>query len=257
MEQLGRKPPVEVRRKLRREVGYGCPVKYCGNPYLEYHHFDPQWHIKRHHDPKGMIALCATHHAKADALTREQCLDLKSNSHTRDVKGRFEWMRREIVSIIGGNYYHEVPIILRMRDMSVIWWERDQNGYLQLSLQMLTVGNEPRTRLMANDWDIRGNPIDVESPPNGSLLSVRYENGDYLSIKFREWKSSEQLQATHPRILDLEDFGETIVYPLVTAEVNMEVAGTDIRLDPKGATIQGISLRGCLSSRSQVGLSLQ
>src|SRR3989442_11499841 len=32
-----------------------------------YHHFDPTWSAKQHHEPDGMIALCAEHHAKADA----------------------------------------------------------------------------------------------------------------------------------------------------------------------------------------------
>jgi len=64
---MDRTPPVEVRRALRREVGFGCPVSGCANPYLEYHHFDPPWRTHEHHDPLGMIALCAEHHKKADA----------------------------------------------------------------------------------------------------------------------------------------------------------------------------------------------
>jgi hypothetical protein len=58
-------------RKLRQEVGFGCPIpragRACGNPYLAYHHFDPPWTVEQHHNPAGMVALCAEHHAKADA----------------------------------------------------------------------------------------------------------------------------------------------------------------------------------------------
>ncbi|WP_290437550.1 HNH endonuclease signature motif containing protein [Aeromonas caviae] len=69
--------PKKVKEILREEVGFGCPVKDCGNPYLEYHHFDPPIHIGPHNDPKGMIALCAQHHKKADgnAYTVEQLHD--------------------------------------------------------------------------------------------------------------------------------------------------------------------------------------
>src|SRR5918912_315690 len=36
---VNRTPPAAVRRELRREVGFGCPVPDCGNPYLYWHHF--------------------------------------------------------------------------------------------------------------------------------------------------------------------------------------------------------------------------
>ncbi|MGP5687026.1 hypothetical protein ACTXOU_13770 [Psychrobacter glacincola] len=78
----GRKSiPKAVKEVLRSEVGFGCPIKGCGNPYLEYHHFDPPVNIKPHNEPKGMIALCAQHHKKADggAYTVEQLHTLKTD----------------------------------------------------------------------------------------------------------------------------------------------------------------------------------
>lgn len=126
MSELNRRPPAAVRRQLRREVSFGCPVSGCGNPYLECHHFDPQWSEKPHHNPDGMIALCATNHAKADAWPVEHCRGLKAQPHTADVSGRFEWMRREVVAIAGGNYYHETPQIVVFRGEPLIWFERDE-----------------------------------------------------------------------------------------------------------------------------------
>lgn len=75
--------PKRVKEILREEVGFGCPVRDCGNPYLEYHHFDPPVHIKPHNEPNGMIALCAQHHKKADghAYTDEQLHAFKKKSH--------------------------------------------------------------------------------------------------------------------------------------------------------------------------------
>jgi hypothetical protein len=35
--------PEEVRRMLREQVNFGCPVSDCGHPYLMDHHFDPNW----------------------------------------------------------------------------------------------------------------------------------------------------------------------------------------------------------------------
>ena len=66
-----RKPGKEIRDLLRREVNYGCPVRFpdgsgCGCPVLTYHHFDPPWAGNFVHNPDGMIALCKLHNDLAD-----------------------------------------------------------------------------------------------------------------------------------------------------------------------------------------------
>ena len=73
---MNRTPPKKVIQTLRQEVGFGCPIPNCGNPYLEWHHFDPPWSIENHHRPEGMIALCTQHHKNADnyAYTNEQLI---------------------------------------------------------------------------------------------------------------------------------------------------------------------------------------
>ena len=64
---MRREPPDSVKKILRKEVRFGCPIPGCNNPYLEWHHFDPPWAKEEHHRPEGMIALCNTHHKRADA----------------------------------------------------------------------------------------------------------------------------------------------------------------------------------------------
>jgi hypothetical protein len=66
----------------------------------------------------------------------------------------------------------------------------------------------------------------VESPPNGSWLRVRYDNGDDLSIRFREWTDTAALGHVYPRTLDI---GGVLRFPLVTAEITFEVGGTNIK----------------------------
>jgi hypothetical protein len=61
------RPLAEIRRQLRGEVGFGCPVEGCGSPYLTWHHFDPPWREREHHDADGMFALCLQHHKEADS----------------------------------------------------------------------------------------------------------------------------------------------------------------------------------------------
>jgi hypothetical protein len=236
-KELSRTPPVPVRRELRREVGFGCPVSGCGNPYLEYHHFDPPWEKEHHHDPARMIALCAEHHAKAAAWTIDDCRAMKTIPADRpDVRGRFEWMREDVLAVIGGCFYYETPNMVLFRDEPMIWFERDERRRLLLNFRVLTASGQPRTRLDNNDWIIRGDPVDVESPPNGSRLRVRYDNGDDLSIRFREWEDAEVLGREYPRALDL---GQSLKFPLVTAEITFEVGGTNIRFGPTTTNLGG------------------
>lgn len=251
--KINRTPPVAVRRALRHEVGFGCPVDGCGTPYLEYHHFDPQWHVENHHRPEGMIALCATHHAKADAWTIEQCRELKGSAPHHSVSGRFEWMRHEIVAIVGGNYYHETPSMLVFHGKRVAWFDRDPRGYLLLSLRMLTISDQPRARLDANDWEVIGNPSDVSSPPNGSSLDVRYDNGDRFTINFTQWEAMGDLKKFHPRLLALADY---LKFPLTTAEITMNVGGTEISLSSKGSRLGGFFATGNVVSKSEIGFAI-
>jgi len=227
---LSRTPPVAVRRRLRREVGFGCPAPGCGNPYLEYHHFDPPWEKEQHHDPARMIALCATHHAKAAAWTVEQCRAMKSVPTGRpEVRGKFEWMRDDVLAVIGGGFYYETPNMVVFRGTPVIWFNRDDQRRLMLNLRVLTTSQQPRLSMEDNDWIIRGNPVDVESPPNGSWLRVRYDNGDKVSVRFREWTDASALGTVYPRVLAL---GSQLRFPLVTAEISFEVGGTSISFSP-------------------------
>lgn len=249
---LSRTPPVAVRRQLRREAGFGCPVTDCGNPYLEYHHFDPPWEKEHHHDPARMIALCATHHAKAAAWTVEQCRAMKAVPSDRpNVRGKFEWLREDVLAVIGGNFYYETPNMVVFRGVPMIWFNRDDQRRLLLNFRILTASGRPRLSLEENDWIIRGEPFDVESPPNGSRLRVRYDNGDDISIRFREWKDLLSLGNEYPRALAL---GPQLKFPLVTAEIAFEVGGTNISFSPTMTKLRG-QISGFIAAHCTNGLA--
>lgn len=81
---------------------------------------------------------------------------------------------------------------MRRRNMVVygnepmIWFERDDDRTLLLNLRMLThlAFHAPACRTMIGSYG--EDPSEVESPPNGSRLLVRYENGDEFRLRFRE-----------------------------------------------------------------------
>lgn len=118
----------------------------------------------------------------------------------------------------------------------MIWFNRDDQRRLLLNFHFLTASGLRRASLENNDWIIRGDPADVESPPNGSWLRVRYDNGDDLSIRFREWADAGVLGGAYPGALDLDP---VLQFPLVTAEITFQVGGTDIGFEPTKTRLGG------------------
>lgn len=255
---MNRTPPAEVRRALRREVGFGCPVPGCGSPYLYWHHFDPPWIERQHHNPAGMIALCGEHHAKADAgaYTKEQLQEFKrlGAERTGELRGRFDWMRHRLLAVVGGNFYYDTPVVFEFRGEPAIWFNRDEDGYLLLNVRMLTRSGEPRVRIEDNFWLNRGEPEDLACPPSGKLLSVRYANGDALRIEFVELESAADAES---RYADAQPKQWDLSFPITAVEVYERVGGTGIEFGPRETRLAGLVMRNCLVRGCRVGISLR
>lgn len=109
MNGVSRNPSDEIKRMLRQEVNFGCPVNEgddtgCGCPVLTFHHFDPPWAGNFVHNPAGMIALCRTHHDQADGglWTKQQLREMKKNPYVDDIlKVRWPWNPETLVLKIG------------------------------------------------------------------------------------------------------------------------------------------------------------
>ncbi|WP_429157478.1 hypothetical protein [Aeromonas allosaccharophila] len=215
-----RKPiPKNVKKILRAEVGFGCPVKGCGNPYLEYHHFDPPVSIKPHNNPEGMIALCAQHHKKADGgvYTKEQLHEFKKDrANAKLVKGSLDWLRKDLLAVVGGNFYYETPRIITIDGIDLVSLIRDDDGYLRLNINMLSLASEERIIIDDNSWENIGSPMDLRSPPQGKELEISYPNGDHLYLKFIELNSFAQAQERYDT-----DILKSINFPITAVEVNM------------------------------------
>lgn len=254
---MQRKPPARVIKELRREVGFGCPIPGCGNPYLYWHHFHPTWGEQQHHNPEGMIALCGTHHAKADAgaYTKEQLQEFKKRGadNARELIGRFEWMRRNLLAVVGGNFYYQTPTIFEFKGEPSIWFEHDEDGYFLLNIRMLSTSREPRMRIENNFWISRGSPDDLESPPSGKSLRIKYSNGDALAVCFFELESVQVLQARYPfaNPVDWE-----IDFPVTAVEVNTKVGGTNVEFGPLHTKLSGGIISGGFFKNGRVGLAI-
>jgi len=249
---VNRTPPIEVRRTLRREVGFGCPADGCGNRYLYWHHFDPPWSERQHHDPGGMIALCGKHHAKADAgaYTKEQLHQLKQTpfARGRGVAGRFDWLRHELLLVVGGSFYLRTPVAVRRRHEPLVWLTRDAEDHAVLNVSMWTTTDQPRMVMQESFWLSEGNPNDLECPPSGRLVSVEYPGGDYLRVEFFE-------------LLDADAFGKryseahwSLPLPLTAVEIQMHVGGTGVEFGPRETSLGGAIIRGSLMSDCAQGI---
>ncbi|EKE03473.1 MAG: hypothetical protein ACD_20C00199G0005 [uncultured bacterium] len=251
---MNRTPPIEVRRFLRKEVNFGCPVDGCGNPYLEWHHFEPAWSVKNHHNPEGMIALCAEHHKKADAgaYTKDQLKSFKNNIQV-DVQGKFDWLRNDLLVVVGGNFYYETPRVFEFKDKSIIWFNRDENGYLLLNLIMLSTSKEERAFIQDNFWMKRGNPSDLESPPSGKILKIQYDNNDFFRVEYYELRNFEDIKKRFP---DVSPEYWQVKFPITAVEIHYKVGNTDIEFNPRSTKIGGMFMTNCFLSHCGCGISL-
>jgi hypothetical protein len=232
-------------------------VKGCGNPYLEYHHFDPPVNIRPHNEPNGMIALCAQHHKKADggAYSIEQLHALTSDkTNPSMVKGNLDWLRRDLLAVVGGIFYYETPRIIVIDSHEVISLNRDKEGYLRLSINMLSINAEERLIVNNNSWENIGSPIDLRSPPQGKELEVRYANGDYLYLKFTELKDSDEAIKKYKN--DAFKNNNSVQFPITVVEVNMSIGGTNIELSPESTTFGGGQIFGGFMSHCGCGINL-
>ncbi len=185
---MNRTPLAKIRRLLRREVGFGCPVEGCGSPYLTYHHFDPPWARRPHHEPKGMLALCLQHHKEADAgaFTDSQLRQLKKRKSKSLIRGHFSWRRKRLFIIAGSNFFLGSPSILTWGTRKLIWFGKDHRGHGTVNLDLFSPSGQLVLSMRDNDWVVLPSVEDIDSPPSARRLVVRSKaHAVSLDLEFR------------------------------------------------------------------------
>lgn len=262
---MNRTPPKEVIKILRKEIGFICPVKNCKNPFLTWHHFDPPWHKKEHHNPKGMIALCRIHHDQADngAFTQQQLLEMKKTNKNKNIKGEFNWLRNKLLVNVGGNYFYDVMNVISIDNHPWIWFERDDNENLLLNFNMSSPINTQRGFIRQNTWYDSRNADDISCPPNGKLIDIKYQNGDRFKVKFLEISNGIEMHkkyphapttvtgVEHPEIIKLRNEGQMIPvtehmidYPVTVVEITFSVPSIKFKVTP--SNFSGMNIKHSL-----------
>jgi hypothetical protein len=194
---IPRDPYPEVKQRLRQEVHYACPVPGCGSPLLEWHHFDPKWEEKHHHDPEGMIALCTTCHPRADrgAWSKEQLRSFKRNPAPLGViRATFGWAERSVVYRLGGTYAADNAAgVLAVGGQRVLWEERSAEGRLLFSLDFVGERGRPLLRVRQNCLSVDAAGIhDLSINAGATHLKVWLgENKPGIELRFRRLSLAE------------------------------------------------------------------
>jgi hypothetical protein len=228
---MNRRPPRKVVRELSREVGFGCPVEGCGLPFLEWHHFDPPYAERNHHDAKGMIALCPTHHANADhgAFSKADLHRLKKEGkeNTKSASGKFLWLRNSLLLVAGSNFFINPKRILNFKGNDLISIGRDKNNNLTMNVSLYNSKGELRKVMSDNTWESSGEELEVECPPSGKSLDIKYLNKDVFNFKFKEINS----MADFRKLYDAEMFrDDDLLFPLTILEMKFSTHNDDVVL---------------------------
>jgi hypothetical protein len=198
---IKREPPAEVKQILREEVGFGCPVPDCREPFLTWHHFAPQWHVRHHHEPQGMIALCAKHHAMADrgVFDKAQLSAFKNAPHSvEEVKAKFEWARPKQLIRLGGFYFGGKNIGMSVATGVVkdefVGLQENSAGLLELSFVLRDKGMN-RVAVMKNNMFVArpDGVFDLEVNAGATRIKIRRQKGKVLLDLHSGRKSPEEL----------------------------------------------------------------
>lgn len=256
--ELGRKIPKAVRKELCSEVGFRCPIRDCGSPYLTFHHFSPPWREKHHHDPAGMIALCSNHAAKADGgyYPNEylELLKVGRASSALPVVGEFDYLSRDLVAVVGSVAYYQVDTLVEINGEPCVFFNRDEDGFLLLNFKMPSMHGEPRAWMEDNVWTVDPGAAHIDCPPRGRYLKVDFDNGDGFFVKFQEALTADAFRRILP---GQEALIEEVQFPVVVAVIYERSRNGLIEFGKSETALGGGNLvRGGSIIRGKVGISL-
>ncbi|MBX9986363.1 hypothetical protein [Priestia aryabhattai] len=177
-----------IKKFLRKEVGFGCPVSGCRLPFLEYHHFDPPYSEGKIHNQDGMIAFCPTHHNQADqgAWSISDMHQMKKEKNREPVKGRLEWSIRESILIAGNNYFMGAPFKFRVKGVEVFGLEQDRKGRLLINSLLWNKKGEVVALINRNDISVNHLNIgDLNCMASGKKIRVETsDSSNYFEVCF-------------------------------------------------------------------------
>jgi hypothetical protein len=206
-----------------------------------------------------MIALCLLHAGQADAnaFPKEYLQELKRKApeSATEIRGELTWMRREVLALIGGNWYYDTPTILQVGNTPAIAFERDPDGYLLLNLRFPSPTGTPRVRIEENYFTVNPDQVnDVECAARGRTIRIDYANGDRFSHQYRDIRDQNALLDRYGSLVG-EPIPEQVQFPLTVVEVSERTHGL-FDFDAHETRLGGMRMTGGWSISNRVGVMI-
>lgn len=225
-------------------MGVACAAPGCANPYLAWHHIGP--------DEK--VALCLAHAQQATEAPADRLQALARASERPAHPGRPAWQRRNVLARVGGNFFYETPVILRLGRLTVIGFSRDEQRNLLLTLRMPTASGEPRPVITENFWEVPPSGAKLVCPPSGRLLDIAYTNGDRFRAAFTDLHTAGVLQARFGKVAR---WAYRVRFPVTLVELALTVANTDLELSPDHTAMGNSPSVDCFTSHGDAAIDVR
>jgi hypothetical protein len=170
------------------------------------------------------------------------------------IQGRFDWRRREVLVIVGGNFYLRTIVILELGGIPYISLSRDPDDYVLLNFTMPTASSEPRAQVFENFWTVPPGVNDFECPPNGRSIRVWYGNGDELRMEFLEIEDGSAFAHRYPEasMVASEISGQ---FPITCLEISEKTPGSPIEFSADQTKVGNLFITGSLMVDVGVAIS--
>ena len=192
MAKFCRKTPPVVERQLRQEARYGCA--FCGTPILENAHIIP-YNISHSFIPEDMIALCPTHHRKADTGHYPESVlrDAKQNPHNiTKTEDEFKVTGKDLIVNLGSFRAINTTRVLVVDDFDIVTIRRDHGNYLFLDVNFFDrlgrfVGIVLDSKWFVDTsffWDVEyiSQHLTIRSKPRKIELDIKIEREEVCII---------------------------------------------------------------------------
>ena len=201
--------PEPTRRSLRQEANFGCAI--CGCPLIQMHHIIP-WTKTHQHNPSDMIALCPTHHYRADMEEYDETYlrELKKSPHNQTiVSDAFAIQTKDLTVSIATNKFVNTPRVLVVDNFDIISVTKE-NQYPQLDANFFDRFDRWIAIIHQNQWyidrrlvwDITYRPrhLTLRCKPGQISLDVKIVN-DIVFIRGDLFFNGQLIEATKDDLL--------------------------------------------------------
>lgn len=184
---LKRPIPEHVKREVRQRCGFGCVI--CGNAYIQYDHFDPEFHEATEHNANGITLLCGDHHTRKSAKKISIDTIKRANASPYCIRNGASWDKLDLSPSkipeieLGSCHARDTPVLLKMNGEDIIFFRPPAfiGGPFRFNLTVKNIKGDTIFQIIDNECVISSNHWDAEL--RGNTTIIRNEVRD-IAVKF-------------------------------------------------------------------------